>query len=287
MLDYEEILHRISEVSCIMMGRIFNIQKYSIHDGPGIRTTVFFKGCPLSCWWCHNPESQSSKEELVYDPNKCISCGDCEKTCPTEALEQIGSKITTEDLIKEIEKDMVFYEQSGGGVTFSGGEPLLQIDFLDELLTYFKKRGIHTTLDTCGYSSWANLLRIKDKVDLFLYDIKHMDDEKHMEYVGVSNKQILSNLEDLAMEGSDIWIRIPIIPGINDDRLNLQNICDYLLKLNLKRVFLLPYHDIGIDKYKKLNMDYKMIDNIKLDDNKVSEIAEMFKEHGFNARIGG
>lgn len=297
-------------------GVIFNIQKYSIHDGPGIRTTVFLKGCPLDCWWCHNPESQKVESQLMFLPNKCIACRDCEKVCPTgaisfsnksfdyneskcelcekcaevcpsEALEFAGEKQNQEDVIREIEKDKVFYEESGGGVTFSGGEPLVQIDFLDNLLTLAKKKGLHTTIDTCGYAPWENIERIKDNVDLFLYDIKHMDNEKHKKYTGVSNELILDNLRKLAGEGKRIWVRIPIIPGINDDALNIEKMCEFILALNLRDVFILPYHNIAIDKYNRLDMEYKIPDIKNPDDEVMEEIAEKFKEYGLNVKIGG
>lgn len=297
-------------------GVIFNIQKYSIHDGPGIRTTVFLKGCPLDCWWCHNPESQKVESQLMFLPNKCIACRDCEKVCPTgaisfsnkgfdynelkcelcekcaevcpsEALEFAGKKQNQEDVIREIEKDKVFYEESGGGVTFSGGEPLVQIDFLDNLLTLAKKKGLHTTIDTCGYAPWENIERIKDNVDLFLYDIKHMDNEKHKKYTGVSNELILDNLRKLAGEGKRIWVRIPIIPGINDDALNIEKMCEFISSLNLRDVFILPYHNIAIDKYNRLDMEYKIPDIKNPDDEVMEEIAEKFKEYGLNVKIGG
>lgn len=297
-------------------GVVFNIQKYSIHDGPGIRTTVFLKGCPLKCWWCHNPESQKIEGQLMFLANKCIVCRDCEKVCPTgaisfsnkgfnydsskcklcekcseacpsEALEFAGKKLSQEDVIKEIEKDKIFYEESGGGVTFSGGEPLVQIDFLDNLLKLAKGKGLHTAIDTCGYSLWENIDRIKDKVDLFLYDIKHMDDEKHKKYTGVSNKLILDNLMKLAKEGKKIWVRIPIIPGINDDDINIEKTCKFISSLNLKDVFLLPYHNIAIDKYKRLDMKYKISD-IENPDNEVMEtMAQKFRGYGLNVKIGG
>ncbi|WP_432409699.1 trans-4-hydroxy-L-proline dehydratase activase [Wukongibacter sp. M2B1] len=297
-------------------GTIFNIQKYSIHDGPGIRTTVFLKGCPLTCWWCHNPESQRVKQEIVFWQGKCIACRDCEKVCPvdavkfdegnfnlnknrcilcgkcaevcpSEAIDLIGKRITLDEAMKEIEKDMVFYEESGGGVTFSGGEPMLQIDFLDGLLTASKQKGIHTAVDTSGYGSWENFERIMDKVDLFLFDIKHMDNEKHKKYVGVSNESILNNLRKLARDGNRIWIRIPIIPGINDDDLNIKMTSDYVASLNIKDVFILPYHSIAIDKYKRLNMEYRIPDILEPKDEEMERIGQKFKDNGIIVKIGG
>lgn len=297
-------------------GITFNIQKYSIHDGPGIRTTVFLKGCPLECWWCHNPESQKVKQQFIFWSNKCIGCLDCVKVCPegaislskggfchdeskcklcgkcaeacpSEALELVGKRSDLHDVMKEVEKDRIFYEESGGGVTFSGGEPLVQIDFLDSLLAASKEKGLHTAVDTSGHAPWENIQRIKDKVDLFLYDIKHMDDEKHKLYTGVSNKLILENLKKLALEGKKIWVRIPVIPGINDDDLNIKKTCEYIASTNLRDVFILPYHNIAIDKYKRLDMEYRIPDVLAPKDELMEKIANIFKEYGFNVKIGG
>ncbi len=297
-------------------GIIFNIQKYSLHDGPGIRTTVFLKGCPLSCWWCHNPESQRKSGEFIFlrkkcilcrdcervclkaavkftenglchDREKCILCGECFKACPSEAIEILGEKTDVDEIVKEVEKDRIFYDESGGGVTLSGGEPLMQIDFVDGILTALKERGIHTVVDTSGYTSWENFKRIQEKVDLFLYDIKHMDDEEHTKYTGISNKLILDNLKKLALNGNKIWIRVPIIPSINDDDLNIQRVCNYILSLNLREIFILPYHNIAIDKYRRVDMEYKMPDIQEPSDKKMEEIAEKFKECGLIVKIGG
>lgn len=297
-------------------GTIFNIQKYSIHDGPGIRTTVFLKGCNLRCWWCHNPESLKTNQEIIFWQGKCINCKDCEKTCdkgaieftkkgycrdiqkcnlcgkctdicPSEALEHVGIKMTTKEVIKEIEKDRVFYEESGGGVTFSGGEPLLQIDFLDNILTSLKEKNTHITIDTSGNVDWKNIDRIKDKVDLFLYDIKHMNDKEHKKLTGVSNSKILSNLKKLNLGGSNIWVRIPIIPRINDDDTNILKICEYLLSINLNKVYLLPYHNIAVHKYEKLDMTYKLPDALPPNEEDIKRIYDIFVKQGFNVKIGG
>jgi len=226
----------------LTIGTVLNIQKYSIYDGPGIRTSVFLKGCVLACWWCHNPESLALKPAIVFWKNRCIGCGDCVKSCskeaimfidqalrkdeekcslcgacidacPTGAMEKIGKSMTKADVMKEIEKDRVFYEESGGGVTFSGGEALTQIDFLDSLLEACNSQGIHTALDTSGYAPWQSIARIKDKVDLFLYDIKLMDEGKHSKYTGVSNQLIVENLKKLAANNRKIWIRVPVTEG--------------------------------------------------------------------------
>ena len=297
-------------------GTVFNIQKYSLHDGPGIRTTVFLKGCPLSCWWCHNPESQGINPEIIFwqykciacrdcenvcpveavkftdegfslDKVKCILCGKCAEACPSEALEKIGKRMSVDEVMDEVEEDRIFYEESGGGVTFSGGEPLLQIDFLEKLLSTSKQRGVHTVVDTSGHTSWENIERIKGNVDLFLYDIKHMDYEKHKKCMGVSNVVILENLKKLAGGGSRTWIRIPVIPGINDDDINIKRTCEYISSLNLRDVYLLPYHNIARDKYKRLDMEYKIPNIHQPEDEEMEEIGQKFRDYGLNVKIGG
>lgn len=300
-----------------MEGTIVNIQKYSIHDGPGIRTTVFLKGCPLSCWWCHNPESQSTKNEIMFFEQKCTGCGICVKRCPEEAItmremkptidetkcilcgnctdfcynearEYVGQKIGAIELFKEIQKDEIFYEESGGGVTFSGGEPLLQVDFLSEVLDICNKKNIHTTLDTSGYTKWKNIEKIVNKVDLFLYDLKLIDDEKHKKYIGVSNKLILENLKKLSSLGKRIFVRMPIIAGINDDNDHIDESIKFIKTLNnIEQVNLIPYHSMGMDKYKRLNMDYKLSGMEKPADEKMEELKEKFEKEGIKVKIGG
>lgn len=300
-----------------MEGTIVNIQKYSIHDGPGIRTTVFLKGCPLGCWWCHNPESQSTKNEIMFFEQKCTGCGICVKRCPegaitikemkpvidearcilcgncadfcyNEAREYVGQKIGTMELFKEIQKDEIFYEESGGGVTFSGGEPLLQVDFLNEVLDICNRKNIHTALDTSGYTKWENIEKIVDKVDLFLYDFKLMDDEKHKKYIGVSNKLILENLKKLSLLGKRIFVRMPIIAGINDDNDHIDESIKFIKTLNnMEQVNLIPYHSMGMDKYKRLNMDYKLSGREKPADEKMEELKEKFEKEGIKVKIGG
>ncbi|MBU5292832.1 glycyl-radical enzyme activating protein [Anaerosalibacter bizertensis] len=300
-----------------MEGTIVNIQKYSIHDGPGIRTTVFLKGCPLSCWWCHNPESQSTKNEIMFFEQKCTGCGICVKRCPEEAItmremkptidetkcilcgnctdfcynearEYVGQKIGAIELFKEIQKDEIFYEESGGGVTFSGGEPLLQVDFLSEVLDICNKKNIHTTLDTSGYTKWENIEKIVNKVDLFLYDLKLIDDEKHKKYIGVSNKLILENLKKLSSLGKRIFVRMPIIAGINDGNDHIDESIKFIKTLNnIEQVNLIPYHSMGMDKYKRLNMDYKLSGMEKPADEKMEELKEKFEKEGIKVKIGG
>ena len=297
-------------------GTVFNIQRYSIHDGPGIRTTVFLKGCPLNCRWCQNPESQLSGQEMIFwwdrcigcracssncpsgaiqmknkkpvtDKNKCNLCGECSRNCPAQAWEMIGEKLTTEEVIKEIEKDLVFYEESGGGVTFSGGEPLGQFEFLESLLNGCQEKKIHTAVDTSGYISWEILDKIIPKVDLFLYDLKIMDSKKHKKYTGVYNEIILGNLKKLSSIHNNIFIRFPVIPGINDDYQNIREIGEFLSSLEITQVNLLPYHYIGMDKYKRMGRTYKLTDIQSPSKEKLSEIFAILRKFNLNVKLRG
>jgi len=270
----------------MITGTIFDIRKYSIHDGPGIRTAVFFKGCPLECSWCHNPEGGAYHPELIFRSARCILCDDCLTGCPNEAvtrqgdaiqidrkrckvsgecaavcnaeaLQVVGREMTVEQVVSEIEEDAVFYEQSGGGVTFTGGEPLAQPSFLLELLSACQARGLHTTVDTSGFSPWAVLDEMRPLVNLFLYDLKLMEEPRHRQWTGVSNTDILSNLRKLSEAGQKILVRIPVIPGINDDEENLRQSGEFLAALpNVPTVELLPYHNIAEGKYAGLGREY-------------------------------
>lgn len=297
-------------------GTIINIQKYSIHDGPGIRTTVFFKGCPLDCWWCHNPESQCMKPQMMFWEDKCLLCGRCVNVCPNNALEILngklientekcnfcarcsevcinearvmkGKEISAEELFKEILKDEVFYSESNGGVTFSGGEPLTQATFLKEVMEKCKMRDIHITVDTCGYVAWDKIEQVVDYTDLFLYDLKHINSEKHKKYTGVPNELILENLKKLSDMGKNIFIRMPIIPGINDDEAELKETAEFLKGLNVIQVNLLPYHKMGMDKYKRLNMEFKLDELKEPTKERMSELSEIFTSVGLKVKIGG
>lgn len=300
-----------------MEGCIFNIMKYSIHDGPGIRTTVFMKGCPLKCWWCHNPESQQLKPQLVrfadrcigcgkcaeacetgaiiiddkkmrVDMTKCTSCGKCAEVCYAGAMEMAGKTMTAAEVVKEVDKDSIFYEESGGGVTFSGGEPFIQPEFLKEMLIGCKKKGIHTTVDTCGLVKRDTLVELSEYIDLFLYDLKTMDNFKHKKYIGASNEIILENLKELTKLGKRIFIRIPIIPGINDDDENIDAIGNFISTLNcIEQINILPYHNIAMEKYKRLGEEYSLAGIKAPSDERMAEIEGKLKIYGFKVKIGG
>ena len=250
---------------------IFDIQRNSFVDGPGIRTTVFFKGCNLKCAWCHNPESQSPKKQMMIYKNKCTGCGKCLEVCPnnlekcdfcgrceifcaSDARKVCGREYTVDEVFSEVIKDKAFYDNSGGGVTFSGGECMLQIDFLCEILEKCKENGIHTAVDTAGNVPWEYFERILKYTDLFLYDIKLFDREKHKQYTGADNKVILDNLKKLFEGGASVWIRIPVIPGANDTEEEMRKIKEFLKPYSPLKIELLCYHKMGEHKYDALNM---------------------------------
>lgn len=246
---------------------IFDIQRASLVDGPGIRTTVFFKGCNLKCKWCHNPESQSSKPQIMFYKDKCTGCGRCsgitEKdtdfVCFNDAKQICGKEYSVDELFDIIQKDKPFYETSAGGVTFSGGECMLQIDFLCEILKKCKDNKIHTAVDTAGFIPWKSFERIIPYTDLFLYDIKSLNNDVHKEFVGVENELILNNLKKLLERRANISIRIPVIPTVNDSTEEMENIKDFLAP-HKPNVELLPYHKMGEHKYNALGMDMTPFD---------------------------
>jgi pyruvate formate lyase activating enzyme len=298
-------------------GVVFDIKKFAIDDGPGIRTTVFLKGCPLRCWWCHNPEGQCLQSELIYRKNRCIYCdecikncpaevlsfhnmkklainrkncslcGQCAQKCPTNALEIVGKRMDVKEVMREIDKDLAFYNESDGGITFSGGEPLLQISFLSALLDECQKKNVDTAVDTSGYAPRESVEKIKDKVGLFLYDIKVMDDKKHRKYTGVSNKQIVENFKRLAENGSNIFVRLPIVPGINDDEENVKRTGEFISSHGVKRTCLLPYHRGGIEKYRGLSRAYKLKATATPSDQKLTLIKKQLEGFGLDVKIGG
>lgn len=300
----------------ITKGTVFDIKKYALDDGPGIRTTIFLKGCPLRCWWCHNPEGQAPRPELMYKGKRCIGCGECVKSCPkeaisrraeetsidrkrcdlcgkcslkcpTEALVIVGRKMSVGEILKEIEKDSLFYDESEGGVTFSGGEPLLQLGFLNELLRECKDRNLHTALDTSGFALSKAIDLISNKVDLFLYDVKLVDDRRHRKYTGVSNKPILENLGKLAKNGNELLVRIPLVPGINGYEGDIARTAELMHLNGIKRVSLLPYHRSGIEKYRSLGRAYRLKRTRPSSEENLRLTKERFEILGLEARIGG
>jgi len=255
-----------------MMGRIFDIERNSFVDGPGIRTTVFFKGCNLRCAWCHNPESQDPNPQMMFYADKCKGCGKCTQICPTpencilcgkctlycpvDARKVCGKAYTVDAVFSEILKDKAFYDNSGGGVTFSGGECMLQPEFLLEILKRCKGNGIHTAIDTAGHVSFSHFEKVLPYTDLFLYDLKIFDNEKHKKYVGVDNTLILRNLKKLLQCGAKVWVRIPVIGGVNDSIEESHQIKSFFEQYGrLEKIELLPYHAMGENKYTAIGRD--------------------------------
>jgi pyruvate formate lyase activating enzyme len=299
-------------------GRIFDVRRYSIHDGPGIRTAVFFKGCPLHCQWCHNPEgirpgpelmhwpsrcsrcyacvaacargaiSKHPTEGVTIDREKCDLCGRCAEACLYDAMQVVGADAMVGDLLREIEKDRIFYEQSGGGVTFTGGDPLSQAGFLAEVLEALRARGIRTAVDTSGFSGDGVLESIAAKTDLVLFDLKLMDEARHREFTGVSNVPILENLRRLAAGPAEVWIRIPLVSGVNDDDGNVNATITFLKSLKTVRcVGLLPYHSGGLDKARRLGGASWFRAFEAPPEERLAAIEAAFRGAGFEVRRGG
>ncbi len=305
----------------IVMKNITNIQKFSIHDGDGIRTTVFFKGCPLKCEWCHNPETQRFEKEMQvdrekctgcgtcasvcpngavrmtedhrpsWDPKACTFCGKCENFCPAGVREIVGREYTVKELTKELMKDQMFYEESGGGVTFSGGEVMsMDMDFILAMAKELKRQDVTLTIDTCGYVPYERFEKILPYVNTFLYDVKVMDPELHKKYMGTDNKLILENLVRLSQDGARIYIRIPTIKEVNGNEENMKETIAFLKQHDIHPagVNLLPYHDTGSGKYAKLDMEYKGTDLHAPDKEEMEALAALFVNAGFtNTKIGG
>lgn len=301
--------------TAVAAGLVFHLMRFSLHDGPGIRTTVFLKGCPLRCWWCHNPESQLPEPEVIYfeehcircgdcvracphgalhlnqqlihDPDLCQRCGECVKACSTPARRLAGRWMTVPDVLAEVVKDEVFFDESGGGITVSGGEPLMQAEFVEALLAACRTRRIRTVLDTCGFADSSVIRRVSENVDLFLYDLKLMDCERHRHFTGVKNDLVLRNLKILAERGSAVIVRVPVIPGVNDNSDNLDALSDFLSPLGLQEIDLLPFHRIGSDKYQRLHLSYGMEGVDPPTAGQIEAIAARLRCDGFSVRIGG
>jgi pyruvate formate lyase activating enzyme len=294
-------------------GMVFKISRCSAEDGPGLRTVVFLKGCPLKCIWCHSPQSQKFEPEMAFIENRCIrcgacaancsrqaqvvskteryvnwlrcnQCGECEPVCPSRAIETIGQYLKIEEIIRTIKKDSAYYKNSGGGVTFSGGEPTLQPDFLRECLKICSEAGIHTAVETCGYARWAVLEEIIPFVDLFLYDIKHTDSTRHRELTGTGNELILENLGKISRNGKAIWIRAPLITGYNDSSDNIGRMADLVSRLKtVQLVSLLPYNTAAGANYTATGREYSLTQLGLYSREKGQELTDIFVKMGIKA----
>jgi pyruvate formate lyase activating enzyme len=303
-------------------GVVFNIQKYSIHDGPGIRTTVFLKGCPLSCWWCHNPESRTPEPEIHTNETRCVRCGQCVQACPqgrdegardgsetaeclrcgacvqacpTEARRMVGRRMSVDAVMTSVLQDRIFYDDSGGGVTFSGGEPLMQPEFLAGLLRRCRQEGLHTAVDTCGFAPQDQLLSVANLTDLVLYDLKTVDERLHEDSTGMSNRLILENLQALGRVHDRMWIRIPILPGYNDDKRQWEAAARLIVQLpGVTQVNLLPYHNLHRHKLAAAGntasangspRHHQQMPTPSAEH--LEKLAEIFRAQGLYTKIGG
>ena len=307
-----------------LVGRIYDIQRFSVHDGPGIRTNIFLSGCPLSCLWCHNPEAVSTKYELSFikvkcvgiekcglcipackegaihkgeivfsyvfksditvieiDRDKCNLCGNCSDVCKAKSLIMSGRDMTLGNIVDIVNKDKAYYDKSRGGLTISGGEALSQIEFTVELLKAAKEQGINTCLDTSGFAAWKTLEKTLPYVDLYLYDIKHMDNEKHKKYTGVPNDVILQNAKNLATAGGRLQVRFPIIPGYTDDETNLHATGEFVRALGdaVEMLQILPYHRLGLPKYDRLGRKNPLEDVLPPSSERMEEIKTLLEEY--------
>lgn len=295
-------------------GLVFNIQKFSIHDGPGIRTTVFMKGCSLACKWCSNPESiNPNREIMMYDVrcimckkcveacpvgaivftesgreidwDKCDECLECARVCPSKAIECVGDYTTVDEVVKKVESDRIFYDNSNGGMTVSGGEPLVQSAFVEELLQKCKAKGIHTALDTSGNVPWQKIEGVLEHVDLVLMDIKHMDTGMHKKGTGADNEIILENAKKIAKRVRT-WIRIPLIPDYNDSESNIKKVAEFASDIGAEKISVLSYHELGSSKYPKLGRIYTMEGTTPPKEEAVERVGKIIESYGLKVEIG-
>jgi len=296
-------------------GLVFNIQRYSVQDGPGIRATVFLKGCPLRCGWCHNPEGLAPAREVMVNEGRCCGCarcrlacpqatpgegplparvagcefcGACTTACPADCRRIIGEEMTVADVLRMALQDRIFFEESNGGVTFSGGEPLMQPAFLRALLSACREEGVHTAIDTCGMAALEDLRAIVPFTDLFLFDLKFLDEETHRRYTGASNRRILENLEVLGRDHGNIWLRVPLIPGVNDDPVELARVARFAANLEgIRQVNVLPYHRTGLHKWERLGRVREGTEYPAASDETLAGAKAIFEDEGLTAKTGG
>jgi len=296
---------------------VFKIDRMTVNNGPGLRTVVYLKGCPLHCIWCSTPESQKTYPEIAVYPDRCTHCGYCVPVCPLhaikltketvsidqtqcnncgkcaevcapQALKLLGKAMTVEELLEEVKKDTIFYKQSGGGVTVSGGEPLLAPEFLKRFLSACREEGINTGIDTCGHVPWENIEQVLPYTNFFLWDIKHMDPEKHREFTSVTNQLILSNARAVSKAGIPLYIRIPVIPGYTDSDYNIKATCKFALELpSVVRVDLLFVHHFGKARYDSLNRVYPIADVPTISNDELQRMKLLVESYGLRCSIGG
>ncbi|MCB2290767.1 choline TMA-lyase-activating enzyme [Clostridium sp. CS001] len=299
---------------------IFNVQKYNMYDGPGVRTLVFFKGCPLRCKWCANPEGLERKYQVMFKRDSCTDCGACATVCPVSihtmskglkhevmnsidcigcrkceeictesALSIVGQVKTVSELMEIIEEDIAFYDTSGGGVTLGGGEVLMQPEFAANLLMACKQEGINTAIETCGYAKLEAVLKVAEFTDLFLFDIKHIDAQRHYQLTGVHNERILENLKELLRKRYNVKVRMPLLKGINDSQDEIERVINFLMPFrdykNFKGIDLLPYHKLGVNKYTQLQMDYPIQGDPSLSSNELDIIESWIKKYDFPVMV--